>query len=173
MKRELNFNDREEKAFKDAKETGFVELPVGEYVSILDNVAAKIVGKQNPEKKLMLTYNVTSPEECAGVDYTHFISLENPQAMGVLKGVLRKFGHNPEEMLLSDVPGRMLDCLGHEVHFDIVKNTNNGREYLNCQIKAVVKGEPRKEAEPIEVDDDIPFGLVLPFVISGLGAMFF
>lgn len=146
----MTYSDVQRAAFKKAKSMDFEQLPDGEYQATLDKVQVKAFG-QKAEKKAMLTYAVFSPDEHGGSTYTQFLSLDNTNAYGVLKSVLRKFGNNPEEMMIDDVEVAFQNAIGNEVHFKL--ETKNG--YQNLYITAVVKGE--KKPDPTEEMGDVPF----------------
>ncbi len=152
----IAFNERQKKAFKDAKESEFASLPDGDYQSELEEVTVKAFG-QNAEQKVMLKYKIFCPLEHEGLYYTQFQSLENPNTMGILKVILRKFGVDPNEIGLDDVESSFKECVGAEVHFSLKTTTaKNGKEYQNATIKSVIYDDDDEQA-PLPSEDDIPF----------------
>lgn len=168
----LAFNDSERKAFRESKEGDFVRLPDGEYKATLSEVEAKIVGQNEyREKKLVLKYLVFDPVEFDGSTYMQFLSLQNKNAFGILKAVLRKFDIDPNEIELDDVEKEMAAREGWEVHFTLETTTaKNGKEYQNPRIRTVVRGDKVEPAKPLDVEDDIPFAWFVPLLTGGLAA---
>ncbi len=168
------FNERQRKAFRDAKESEYANLADGDYQSVLEEVTAKAFGA-NAEQKVMLKYKVFDPIEHDGLTYTQFQSLENPNTMGILKVILRKFGINSDEIELDDVVPKLQKCVGDEVHFTLKTTTaKNGKDYQNSTIKSVFRSDEGKKDQNIPNDDgDIPFSLALTLATGGILASLF
>jgi hypothetical protein len=154
----MSFSDRQRTAFKESKALDFDSFPDGDYQGTLETVTVKPYGEKQ-ERKVMLEIRLFFPSAQDGMAYRQFLSLDNEASYGVLKTVLRKFGHNPEEMEIDGVARAFGTNIGHEVHFKLETTTaKNGKDYQNPRITAVVRTELKKTGAPaIEVDDDIPF----------------
>lgn len=145
----FNFSDQQRKDFRDAKEGEFDSLPDGEYYATLSKVDCRQFG-DNHEVKLMMIYEITDPKEHAEKKYCQFQSLENGKTFGILKGILRKFGYNPDKIELDDVFGIMKRQAGKHVKFTM---KTNGK-YQNMFFNEVETGQKEEKSE--FDDDDFP-----------------
>lgn len=145
------FSMEQKEAFKKSKSGEFTSLPEGEYRAHLQKVQSRSLGEKQ-EKKLMMTYEVFYPQSFDGDMHTQFINLDDMRSYSYLKFVLNQFNIDPDSIDLDGVVSALDDCVGDEIHFELLQNG----KYQNFKLQAVIKKQD-EDVVPMPTDDDLPF----------------
>jgi len=154
----MEFTDEERRMFRETKL--IADLPDGSYIGNLSLVRTRLL---KGDKKLFLTYEISTPKKFENEIYIHHSFLT--KNISFVKKAISKFGINPEMIELDHVENELRKKIGSEVSFTIsTTQGNNGQQYKNCNIESVNtntleewKQQHKQSQQQTELEEDLTF----------------